>query len=99
MEWDAAHERRLADAENRSRSNTHRLDDLEKRQDGLEDLVASVRVLAVRQETVEADVKEIKSDVKQLSGKSGARWDSTVDKIVWAVLAAMIAFVLSRIGL
>lgn len=27
------------------------------------------------------------------------RWDAIVDKVVWAVLAAVIAFILARIGL
>lgn len=32
-------------------------------------------------------------------GKPGKRWDSMVDKAVWAVLAAVIAFLLGRLGL
>ena len=31
--------------------------------------------------------------------KSGKRWEAIVDKVIWAVLAAVIAFVLARIGL
>ena len=31
--------------------------------------------------------------------KPGKRWDDLVDKAIWAVLAAVIAFVLARIGL
>lgn len=32
-------------------------------------------------------------------GKPGKRWDGLVDKAVWAVLAAVIAFLLGRVGL
>ena len=52
-------EHRLTEVEERSKSNTHRLDELEKRQDNLDDLVSTVKVLAVREENVENDVKEI----------------------------------------
>ena len=96
---DLEHEERLSKVEERSKSNSHRLDEVEKRQDNLDDLVSSVSVLATKQEHVESDVKEIKADVKTLTDKPGKRWDAIVDKIVWAVLAAVIAFLLGRIGL
>ena len=92
-------EHRLTEVEERSKSNTHRLDEMEKRQDNIEDLVATVKVLADREERVEDDVKEIKNDVKTIKDKPGKRWDAIIDKIIWAVLAAMIAFLLGRVGL
>lgn len=92
-------EHRLTEVEERSKSNTHRLDEIEKRQDNLDDLVSTVKVLADREERVEDDVKEIKGDVKSLKDKPGKRWESIVDKAVWAVLAAVIAFLLGRLGL
>ena len=92
-------EHRLTEVENRTRSNAHRLDDIEKRQGNLEELTSTVKVLAVREENVENDVKEIKNDVKILTSKPGKRWDAAVDKVIWAVLAAVVAYILARIGL
>jgi hypothetical protein len=92
-------EHRLTEVEERSKSNTHRLEELEKRQDNLDDLVSTVKVLAVREETVENDVKEIKADVKNLRSKPGQRWDSLMDKIIWAVAGAVLAYILAQIGL
>lgn len=96
---DLEHEKRLTEVEERSKSNTHRLDDLEKRQDNLDELIGTVKVLAVREEKVESDVKEIKKDVKTLTCKSGQRWDGLVEKVIWAIVAAIIAFFLAKIGL
>ena len=96
---DFEHERRLTEIEERSKSNTHRIDDLEKRQDNLDELVSTVKVLAVREENVETDVKKIKDDVKSLTGKSGRRWDSTIDHIIVMVVAAVVGFVLAKIGM
>ena len=96
---DLEHEERLSKVEERAKSNTKRLDEVEERQNNLDELVASVRVLATREERVEKDVTEIKSDVKSIKEKPGKRWEARVDKIVWAVLAAVIAFLLGRIGL
>lgn len=90
---------KLENVDQRCRSNTHRLDDLEKRQDNTEKLVTAVEVLATKQQAMESDVREIKIDVKAMAEKPGKRWDAVVDKIVWAVLAAVIAFLLGRIGL
>jgi hypothetical protein len=96
---DMEHERRLTEVEARSKSNMKRLDEVENRQDNLDTLVATVAVLAEKESNVENDVKEIKSDVKSIKDKPGKRWDDIVDKAIWAVLAALIAFLLAKLGL
>lgn len=97
MEKDIEH--RLTAVEDRSKSNQHRLNEIEKRQDDLEELTSTVKVLAVREENVENDVKEIKNDVKILTNKPGKRWDSLVDKIILTIAAAVVGFILAKIGL
>ncbi len=92
-------EHRLTEVEGRSKSNTHRLDELERRQDNLDDLVSTVKVLAVREEAVENDVKEIKSDVKKLAEKPGQMWDSLIKQVVTALVAAVVGFILAQIGM
>lgn len=92
-------EHRLTQVEDRSKSNAHRLDEMEKRQDDLDELVSTVKVLAVREEAVESDVKEIKSDVKELAGKSGKKWDNMMTTIVSVLVGAVVGFFLTRIGL
>lgn len=89
----------LQETTDRSRRNEGRIRKLEEEQTALRELTASVANLATRQGILEGDVKEIKTDVKSLTGKSGKRWDAMVDRMVWAVLAALVAFVLGRMGL
>ena len=91
-------EHRLTEVEDRSKSNSHRLDELEKRQDHLDDLVSTVKVLAVREETVENDVKEIKEDVKSLTSRPGQMWDSMVKIALTACVSAVVGYVLAQIG-
>lgn len=93
------YERRLTEVEDKAKSNAHRIDNLEKRQDDLDELVGTVKVLAVKEESVESDVKEIKNDVKSLTGKSGRIWDSIVEKIIMIIVAAIVGFILAKIGL
>ena len=96
---DMEHERRLTEVEERSKSNSHRLEEVEKRQNNLDELVGTVKVLAVREENVENDVKEIKSDVKSLTNKPAKRWDNLVDKIIMTIAAAIVGFFLAKFGL
>lgn len=96
---DMEHERRLTEVEERSKSNTHRLDEVEKRQNNLDKLAASVEVLAVKESNVENDVKEIKSDVKTLTTKPAKRWDNLINQIITIVVAAIAGFILAKIGL
>lgn len=92
-------EHRLTKVEDTTASNTRRLNDMERRQDDLDELVSTVKVLAVREEAVESDVKEIKSDVKDLAGKSGRKWEDLMDKIATVLIGAVLGFLLSQIGL
>lgn len=96
---DLQHEQRLTEVEGRAKSNSHRLDKVEERQGELLELTSSVKALAVREENVEADVKEMKSDVKTLLEKPGKKWDSLSEKIVLTIAAAIIGFILGFLGL
>lgn len=96
---DLQHEQRLTEVEGRAKSNSHRLDKVEERQGELLELTSSVKALAVREENVEADVKEIKSDVKTLTEKPGKKWDSLSEKIILTIVAAVIGFLLGLLGL
>lgn len=91
-------EHRLTEVEGRSKSNTHRLDEMEKRQDNLDELVGTVKVLAVREEAVENDVKEIKSDVKSLTSKPAQRWENLITQLITIIVAAVAGFILAKFG-
>lgn len=96
---DLEHEKRLTEVEERAKSNTKRLGEIEKRQDNLDEIVGTVKVLADREERVENDVKEIKSDVKILTNKPAQRWESTIEKIIGYLIAGLIGFLFSKIGM
>jgi predicted nucleic acid-binding Zn-ribbon protein len=99
MKMEVQMEHRLTAVEDRSKSNQKRLDDLEKRQDNLDDLVSTVKVLAVREETVENDVKEIKDDVKRLASKPAEKWDKLTELILSALVGIIVGFIFSQIGM
>lgn len=75
------------------------IEKLEARQDNLDSIAASVTALATEQDYIKTDVKEIKSDVKSLTAKPGKRWEGIVDKIIYVVVGALVAWALSHFGL
>ena len=96
---DLEHERRLTEVEERSKSNSHRLDKLEESTEAINRLATSMEVMAERQEQVVETVGKLDTKVTALEEKPAKRWDALMDKIVWAVAAALIGFVLAQVGL
>lgn len=92
-------EHRLSAVEDRAKSNTHRLGDVEKRQGELGELVTSISLIAQRQDSMERDVCEMKEDVKTLIRKPGRRFDSIVDKCLLALATALAGYVLIKLGI
>lgn len=90
---------KIAEIEARSKSNTHRIDDLEADNKALHQLATSVEVLATKQEAIEANVSEIKDDVKSLKAIPGGKWDALVKTILTALAGGLVAYALFRLGL
>ena len=96
---DLEHERRLTEVEQRSKSNTHRLEKLEESTEAINRLATSMEVMVNKQEQVAETVEKLDSKVTALEDKPRKRVDGLVDKIIWAVCAAVITFLLARLGL
>jgi len=56
-------------------------------------------VQEVQYSTILEKLDDLAGKVDNLEAKPGKRWESIVDKVIWAVLAAVIAFLLARMGL
>jgi predicted nucleic acid-binding Zn-ribbon protein len=88
---------RLSSGESSIKSAHHRIDDVEKKQDNLADLVSSVKVLADKEARVEADVVEIKTDVKELKEKPIKRYDSVITAILTAICGGLVGYLINVI--
>ena len=100
------HEHRLTQVEQLCKSNEHRLVKLEKDHDVLHSMAASLEVMANEQKhqtqtitDVKTDVGRLESKVDVLESKPGKRWDGLVDKLIWGVAGAVLAFLLAQFGL
>lgn len=92
-------EHRLTSVEDLAKENRRRIEDIEKRQDDLEDLTVTVKTLAVREENVEKTVNEIKTDVKSLTDKPVKRWDGFIDKVIFTIVGAIVGYFLLKLGI
>lgn len=99
-------ESRLTAVEQRSKSNSHRLEQVEKQQEAIHSLAASLQVMAAEQKHQTEAIQTVREDVSRLDGKVDAlemkpakRWDNLVEKLVWGVTGAVLAWLLARLGL
>lgn len=90
---------KLTEVDSRSKSNTHQIKEIKKRQDDMDNVIVAVASLANEQGHIKEDVTEIKSDVKTLAEKPAKRWDGLVEKVLWLFVATALAVCFSQIGL
>ena len=99
-------ETRLTAVEQRCKSNSHRIENMEKDHEALHTMAAAMEVMANEQkhqtkaiEGVKEDLVRVESKVDVLEQKPAKRWDGFVDKLIWGVAGAILAFVLAAIGI
>ena len=90
---------KLQETTDRSFRNEGRIKKLEGEHQVLQKLATSVAVMAEQIKTMNTSVISLTSKVDKLEEKPAKRWDNLIDKIIWAVAAAIVAFLLGRIGL
>ena len=79
---------------------------MEKQQEAIHELAASIKVMASEQKHQTEAINLVRKDVTRLDGKVDAlemkpakRWDGLVDKLVWGIVGAVLAFMLAQIGI
>lgn len=83
---------KLVEIDQRSKSNTHRLEAVEKNQEALNSIATSVAVMAEQQKNISKKVDDIDSKVGAIESKPAKRWDSMVDKLIAALVGAFLAW-------
>lgn len=90
---------KLQEVIDRSLRNEGRIKKLETEHDVLHELATSVAVMAQRMETMNQNVTTLTSKVDEIENKPAKRFDDIVDKVIWAVIGAFVAFLLKGAGL
>lgn len=95
LEW----ERFVAASREQHKEYERRLAAVEQQQKDITDLVQSVSSIAQRQADMDSDIKEMKSDIKNITNKPAKRWDSIVDKAILAAVGVLVAYIAVKLGL
>lgn len=95
----AVHQEYARRMEDEHKRQNKRISDLEEKVEDIGELTASVSSLAQSVELMAKTQEKQAKRLEALEQKPAKRWDTLVDKIIWAVAAALIAFLLARIGL
>lgn len=88
----------LTEADQRSKSNTHRLDGLEKQTETLNRMAVSMERMATKQDVMCEKVDTLSIDVETLKAEPGKRWKFVVEKAIYFVVAAVVGFALAKFG-
>lgn len=86
---------RLTEVEQRSKSNTKRLDEHDERIEKLEKNTAILEKMDYRMGNVEKTVDKINSKIDSKTEEKGLKWDKLIDYLFYAILA----YALFKLGL
>ena len=89
----------LTECEQRSKSNTHRLDKLEAATEALNKLAVSVEVMGTNLKNMDATLQKLDKRVEEQESKPGRRWDDLVKTVIGIVVGALLALAFSHIGI
>lgn len=90
---------KLQETTDRSVRNEGRIKKLEEENGTLHSMATSIAVMAEQMKHMNESVTTLTEEVEEMKDKPAKRWDSLVEKALWAVVGAMLAYVLSQIGL
>lgn len=97
---------KLVEVEHRAVSNTRRVEKLELQTEAIQKLATSVEVMVKEQshqteaiDRIEKNVEKLDNKVEVLEHKPAKRWEGIVEKVILLVVAALVTYVLTKIGL
>ena len=81
----------LVEVNERCKSNSHRIDDLEEQYKLLHEMNTSIQLIAQQNETTKATVEEMKNDIEIMKNADG----ETFKNIKWLILSGALGYLLS----
>ena len=89
----------LTECEQRSKSNTHRLDKLEAATEALNKLAVSVEVMGTNLKNMDQTMQKLDARMGEMESKPGKRWEDLVKVVIGIVVGALFALAFTHIGI
>lgn len=87
-------EHRLTEVEDRAKSNTKRLDDVDNKLKHNSDLIGAIKELAVETKYMREDLNDTISRLDRLENKDGDKWE----KFKWLIVAGVVTIILGYLA-
>ena len=98
-EHEVEFDQHLAEIDARSRSNTKRLDKLESLIEVVHELATTMKLMAEKQERTAEVVERLDSKITNIEQEPAKRWKAVVEKVLMTVVAALVGFVMAKLGI
>ena len=95
----SVHEEFATRMDEEHKRQNHRITNLEENVKDISSLTTSVASLAKSVEQMAKAQEKQAKRLEALEQKPAKKWESFADKVIWAVAAALIAFIISYLGL
>ena len=89
---------KVVENEQRSKSNTRRLDELAHQQEEMSKIINLMYGIQEAIKNMKEDICETKADVKKLTEQPGKKWAKVVETIIVVAVSALIGFALRGIA-
>ena len=90
---------KLAEVDSRSKSNTKRLDRLEELIETVHELATTMQLMADKQERTAETVERLDTKLSAIEQEPAKRWKAVVEKVLMTVVAALVGFVMAKLGI
>ncbi len=87
-------EHRLTELEQRTKSNTHRLDEHDDAIKGNSNLISAIKELAVETKYMRADLNETIERLNKLESRGGNKWE----RFKWLIVAGLVTVILGYLA-
>lgn len=99
MERQIELEHRVTETEERSKSNTKRIDKLEKVMESIQNLAQSMERMTLQQQQMGESLNKLTGDVETMKAEPGKKWRFVVEKALYFVVGGIMAVILAKVGL
>ena len=89
---------KVVENEQRCKSNTIRLNELEHRQEEMSKMLNIMYGIQTEIKNIKEDLSETKTDVKKLTEQPGKKWAKVVETVIVVAVSALIGFALRGIA-
>ena len=89
----------LTEIDQRSKSNTKRLDEHAKKIEELSDVYIALTQVNDKVNTIDTDVKEVKKDIQEIKDKPAKRYETIIGCVITAIISIIIGFLFAKLGL